>query len=454
MDLASNLSLAVLLCLAAGSPARAQNDVDTNAIYARHWPVQTEDPGVYAGTLTPQLYAQIQRPDLADLAAFNASGEALAFEPLATVWKTPDPQWREAHGFPLPAGADEEGEGLSLQLEKAADGSVSLRAAVGTAATNASSGDLLIDTHMAPEEHQRLQVLEFDFDPAVTDLSAQVRLDASRDLESWRTVVHSASLLQLQQDGQLLQRRQIELTGQTERYLRLRRLDSDTPLPMVGLRVQTRGAKTPDPRPTEHLTAELVSSEGRTFLYRLPSRIPIEKVNLTLAQDNTVAVARLASREDERGPWRPRGSLTVFRLRAAGIELDNEPRSLNGSRDRFWRVEVGSDLNEPPSLEFSYRPERWLLLTQGEGPYVIAAGSRHSTRRNMPLTALLAPIRAKYGADWQPPEVDLGEPTLAAGDAATESTLLERSSDRLLWWVLIASALAIGTMVLRLMRGK
>lgn len=441
-------AILLLSSLAVGMPAFAQPEA-----YARHWPVQASDAGVYAVPLTPELYAQIQRPDLGDLAAFNAAGEALAFGPLAPVWQAPEPQWRAAHWFTLPATVAGQDEGLSLQVKKAADGSVSLRAETGAASAAASSGELLIDTGVNVEEDQRLLALAFEFDPAV-DFSAQVRIDASDDLESWRTLVTSASLLRLQQSGQVLQRRQIELAGRAGRYLRLRRLDANTPLPLTALQVQTRAASAPDPRPGEHLTAELVSREGRTFVYRLPARIPIEQVNLLLAKDNTVAVAALASREGGRGAWRSRGSLTAFRLRAAGVELDNEALSLGGSRDREWRVVVDSDLVAAPTLVFAYRPERWLLLTQGPAPYVIAAGSSRATRSEMPLLALLAPIRGKYGADWQPPETALGEPVIVAGDAAIEATVQERWSGLALWLVLIGSALAIGLMVVRLLRER
>lgn len=447
---AATLSVALITCPLAWCPnANAQPDA-----YARHWPVQVDDSGIYVVTLTPPLYAQIEDPDLGDLAAFNSSGEALGFEPLASIWKIPPPQWRAAHWFALPATEPGREDGLSLQVERAADGRVSLRAEVVPAAESVTGGDLLIDTGIDPQPSQRLQALAFELDPTVTDFSARVRIEASQDLDTWRPLVDSAGLLRLQQGGQLLERRQIELAGSTARYLRLRRLDGDGPLPLIGLQVQTRSTGAPDPPPMERLTAELVSQEGRIFVYRLPARIPVEQVHLHLARDNTVAQASLASREDERDPWRSRGSLTAFRLRAAGVEVDNEALRLSGSRDRQWRVEVEGDLDEAPRLEFSYRPERWLLLTQGTTPYVIAAGSRRASRHELPMVALLAPIRAKYGADWQPPEATLGEPILVAGDAALEATLQERWSGRVLWLILIGSALAISAMVVSLLKAQ
>lgn len=435
-----------LLCLGLSTPVLAQADQ-----YARHWPLQVDVPGVYAVELTPAIYAQIERPDLGDLDAFNAAGEPLAFGPLAALIAQPEPQWRPAHWFQLPAAAAGQGDDVSLQIDRGSDGRLSLRAQVGGDTTVVATGDLIVDTGVTVEESQRLLALAFEFAAHATDFSAQVQVEISDDLHQWRRIA-SGTLMQVQQNGQQLQRRHLDLGSASGRYLRLRRSDASASLPVAGVSVQTRAASAPDPRPSQRLAAELVSREKRTFIYRLPGRVPIEEVDLRLAQDNAVAVVHLASREGGRGAWRPRGSLTAFRLRAAGVELQNEPLRLAGSRDREWRVELGHDVTDPPVLEFAYRPERWLLLTQGEAPWVIAAGSNRVRRSDLPLAALLAPIRAKYGADWQPPPAMLGEPLVVAGEAAVAPTPVDRWSNRALWLLLVGAAAAIALMVIRLLR--
>lgn len=445
----------LLLLLAFGSVAWAQPDA-----YARHWPVQVDETGMYAVTLTPELYAQIERPDLSDLAAFNGAGEALGFELLASIWTQPEPQWRDVPAFDLPPKGSRPGETqtpdetLSFEVDRSKEGRLSLRAEIVPSGPAASGSDQIIDTGLDVDSKERLQALAFELAPEAQDLSASVRIEGSHDLESWRTLVARGSLLQLRQDDRLLQRRRIPLNGATERYLRLHRLDSDAPLPIRALKVQTRTAATLAPQPIERLAAELIAAEDRAYTYRLPARIPVEQIHLRLPQDNVAVVAAVSSRERERDPWRSRGNLTAFRLRAAGVELDNEPLHLSGVRDRQWRVTIDGDLAQPPVLEFAYRPQRWLLLTQGPAPYVIAAGSTRAKRHKMPVAALLTTIRGEYGEDWQPDEVTLGEPIVAAGDAAIEASLQERWSHRVLWLLLIGSALAIAMMVLKLLRER
>lgn len=440
---------AALLGLAfAASPALAQPSA-----YAQQWSVQAETPGAYAITLTPEIYQQIQRDDLGDMAAFNRDGEELAFGPLAPLLSAAEPQWRDAHWFILPAASTDHGGSPMLQVNRAADGAISLRAEVAEPGTAAATGDLLIDTGIRPQDNTRLHAIAFEFAANAADFSVELSIDASDDLENWRIGVARASLLRVRQGEQTLQRRQIEWSGARARYLRLyRKNGSAADLPLSGIQVSTLPRNASDPRPSQTLTVESSGRDGDAYVYRLPARIPVERINLHLPQDNAVAEAHIASREDGRQAWRWRGNLVAFRLRADGVALDNEPLSLIGPRDREWRVTTDAHLLAPPVLEFAYRPERWLLLTQGPAPYVIGAGSSTARREPQPLAALLAPVRAKYGQDWQPTPAALGAPVTAAGDAALRPSTRERWSNLALWTVLIAAAMGIGAMVLHLLR--
>jgi hypothetical protein len=440
--------LGFVVATMAATPVLAQADA-----YARHWAVQVDAPGVYAIELSPALYLQVQRADLGDLAAFNGAGEALAFGPLAPASPRAEPQWRDAPWFVLPTPAAGASDDLNLQVLRTADGAIRLRADLGAGESAPTSGDVLIDTGIDPEARLRLQALSLDFAASAADFSAQLQVDASDDLSDWRLSVAHASVLRVRQGGQTLQRRRIDLPGMVARYLRLRSSEPGA-LPLSGVQVATLAQDTPDPRPDRVLAAEWVGRDGDAWLYRLPARIPAAQVNLRLAQDNAVVRAELSSREHAQDRWQPRGGLMAFRLRAAGVTLDNEPLALNPNRDREWRLNTDIALQTPPQLEFAYQPERWLLLTQGAAPYVIAAGSNRARRDAPPLSALLAPLRIKYGDDWQPPQAALGAPVLAAGTVALAPSARERWSDRALWLLLIGAALAIGWMVVRLLRER
>lgn len=442
-------ALVFALAAFAAAPALAQADT-----YARHWPVRGDAPGVYAIELSADIYQQVQRADLGDLAAFNAAGETLAFGPMATVAAAAQPQWRDAVWFTLPTPSAATIDNVRLQVNRSADGAVSLRTDLDAAGTAALSDDLLVDTGIAPGDRLRVQMLALEFAPTAADVSAELRIDSSDDLTAWQLRVPQASVLRLRHGDQVLQRRTIDLYGGSARYLRVHRLDAGGALPLTALRIGTLPTDAPAPPALRTLPGEAIGRDGDAWLYRLPARIPATRINLRLAQDNAVARADIASREDAHQRWRPRGSLTAFRLRGEGVDLDNEPLLIDSSRDREWRVSTDTPLAKPPALEFTYRPEHWWLLTQGMAPYAIAAGSTRSHRDAPPLAALLAPIRAKYGNDWQPPLATLGDPVIAAGNAAIEISASERWSDRALWLLLIGAALTIGWMVVRLLRER
>ena len=192
--------------------------------------------------------------------------------------------------------------------------------------------------------------------------------------------------------------------------------------------------------------------DERGYIYRLPARVPAEQLDVQLGADNAVATLFVQSRDAQTQAWSPRGSLTAFRLRGAGLDLVNEPLPLAPTREREWRLESQTSLARPPVLRLGYVPERWLLLTQGQAPYVVTAGSGRARREDFPLEALVGQVRAKYGPDWEPPPVELGPGEAAGGEAALVAPAPSRARTFVLWAVLALGAGAVIFMVLRLLR--
>ena len=136
--------------------------------------------------------------------------------------------------------------------------------------------------------------------------------------------------------------------------------------------------------------------------------MPVERLNVALADDNAIASFSVSVREPGQRNWNYQGQLDAFRLRAAGVQLDNEPMDIAPTRELEWRIESTADLARAPVLELYFRPERWLLLTHGNAPFMVAAGSNTQRGGEFPLEALLGQVRAKFGRDWQPPAAPLG----------------------------------------------
>ena len=421
----------------------------TPADYAEQWTLATDREGAYTIALDEGAYRQITRADLADLAAFNADGEELAFGPLPTAYRPPAGTWQAAAWFPLPAteaNATNAGD-LQLHVTRSADGSLALDTSLsGAAQAAAKSGttDLLIGVRA---KDRALDAISFDFATDAPDFSTQIEVEASDDLQHWRTLASDAPLAQLRQGGQVLLRRTVSFDAQSATYLRVHATTA-LPLRAVSLRLREPGAA-----PVwSTLDAQFVERDGRAFIYRLPARIPAERLTLALADDNAVARFAISARESGKTGWQPVGDYTAFRLRGEGVAMDAEPMDIGATRLREWRIEPDSNLAKTPKLSFDYRPESWVVLTHGRAPYTIVAGSARARRGEFAIDALIAQLRGHYGDQWRPQVIGYGDMRESAGEAALHGWDASQRRTWLLWGVLVLGAGVVIWMVVGLLR--
>jgi hypothetical protein len=417
--------------------------------YATQWTLATDKEGAYAVALDEPVYREVTRADLADLAAFNADGEELAFEPLPPAYRAPAGTWRTAAWFALPAPAANAPTAGDLQLHvtRSADGGLALDTSLtGAAQAAAKSGvaDLLIDVRA---KDRSLDALAFDFASDAPDFSTQITVEASDDLEHWRTVVSDAPLAQLRQGGQVLLRRTAAFDAQPATYLRVH---ASTALPVraVSLKLREPGAE----HAWSALAADFVERDGSAFVYRLPARIPAERLNIVLADDNAVARFTVSARETGETRWQPIGKYTAFRLRGEGVALDAEPMDIGATRLREWRIEPDATVAKPPKLSFDYQSESWVVLTNGRAPYTIVAGSARARRGEFAVAALIAQLRGHYGEQWRPQAIGHGDMRESAGEAALHGWDANQKRTWMLWGVLVLGAGVVIWMVIGLLR--
>ncbi len=421
----------------------------TPADYASQWTLATDKADAYAVTLDSDIYRQVTRTDLADLAAFNADGEELAFGPLPSARQAPPSAWREAAWFALSkqdSTAANAGD-LQMHVSRAADGSLAVDTTLSGAAQAAARNgvdDLLIDVRA---KDRSIDALAFDFASDAPDFSAQIGVEASDDLQHWHGMVADAPLAQLRQNGQTLLRRTVEFNAEAATYLRIH-ASALLPLRSVQLRLRDVGSE-----PARvGLNATLVGRDGRAFVYGLPALVGVERLAIALADDNAVAHFTVSAREPGETQWREIGGYTAFRLRGAGIALDAEPMDVAAVRAREWRIQPDADLAKAPQLRLDYQPETWVLFTHGRAPYVIVAGSKRAQRGTFAIDALVGQLRAHYGEQWRPPTIGHAQMRASAGAAALNGWDATQRRTWLLWGVLLLGAGAVVAMVVGLLR--
>ena len=454
-------SIIMVLSLLLASTAAAGEPAD----FARQWPVlghcgqgigklapEDEKPvqceAAFALALDESVYRIATRADLGDVVAFNADDEPLAFGPMPAAYGPPPAVWRESAWFALPDPDPSQPADLHLHVSRSTTGDLQLDATLRHGPEQTIT-DYLVDVR-APE--RTVEAIEFELTLNAPDFSSQVRVDASDDLQNWRTLVDEATVAQLRQGGQALVRRQVEFVPTSARYLRVQVVDGAKGLPLRGLRLLLQPATAArEIHKRSKIKANFVRRDGRAFVYLLPARVPVERMNIYLEDNNAVANFSVSAREVDARDWTYVGQLTAFRLVGAGVQLDNEAMPVASSRRQEWRIEPSIDLARIPTLQFDYRPETWLLLTHGKPPFKVAAGSSSMRRAEFPLEALVGQVRAKYGRDWLPTEASLGAMQTAGGDAALTAFDPARKRAWLLWALLLIAAVAIIAMVVRLL---
>ncbi len=436
-----------LRCLMLGLLLSGAVAASTSSDYAQQWPVNAQGEGAYAINLNEEVYRIIQKTDLSDMAAFNAAGEALPFGPMPSLYGPMPAVWSEAKTFSLPKEASQNPDVLKLHVQRSAAGELNLDADFAHTPSTRDSHDWIIEVI---DDKQAIEALQVQLSEQAGDFNAQLVVQSSNDLQQWQHLT-TAAIVSLQQDGQRLQRLQVELPGSTAKYLRVQSLDAPSGMQISGFRIKQRPFGIVRSPPLQSMQATFLKKDGRGFVYEIPARILPELLNIELKNTNAIAQFAISARQNELDYWQPQGSLTVFRLRAAGVSLDNEASSVQSGRMRYWRIETGTEIDQPPVLKFSYRPEQFLLLTHGTGPYVIAAGSMRAQRDQYPLDVLINQVKLQQGRDWKPAAVSLGKASKVIGDMEAIGRAPTDWRSIILWSVLLLGAGAVILMVLKLL---
>ncbi len=468
------LSAAMLSAALAATAAQPEASKATGD-YAYRWPLKTEGQNAaWQFELTPEVYAALIDPEFGDFVVLNADGQAV---PVARL--TVDPATRPGVAqaplpvFALPRRAsDASADDLSLRLERDGNGRLRLlQVDMGAPATLATPApavpapiDYVMDADLGRDPKRPATVDRLDLRwPEAGDIHTRFAVEGSDDLEHWQMLVDGAAVVSLRRGGSVLQRRDIALPPTSLRYLRLRQLDGD---PVPGLQVTARrtrgGAQPPQWR---RLRAEFVDTapdafgKGHLYRYRLPAKLPVGRVGVTLGADNATAEVILDAQNGSvsgEDAWTPIGRTLLFRLQQNSLRIDNEDYALTAPiAAREWRLRSPIALTPTPTMDVAYLPDRFVFLAQGSGPYTLAAGSRDARRDPLPVEQALAPLRSRLGAEWSPPVATLGARSEAAGTRAYVEKPTPPDWRRwLLWGFLVLGAAIVGGFALSLLRAR
>jgi hypothetical protein len=446
--------------------------------YALRFPLTVHPQVSLQRLLLPVKVLQgLQVGDYQDLRIFNGLGQAVPMA-LATVPTGPAKRHEKSLVvYPL-ASASKAGGMAGVTLDVREDGLGNNQVRIETrpgakqpAAAPASTG-VLLDARAIDEPAVSLS-LDIDLPEAQP---VRFRAEIGQDLQHWRPLAETV-MYRAVGGGSDLGDSRFELRGESlaGHYLRVSWPDAlpGTAAPRVrGATVVTQAMN----ESTERLRAEFkppTAADPHTLVFSWPFATPVAAIDITPQEVNSVVPFELFGRETGNLPWKRLASAVAYRLQSAVQPQvqTNGPLELPPGR---WRdIRIQADPLTPgfltaPRLNVLFEPVQLIFLTNGPGPFILAAGLASAPAAYLAMDALLPAYSPGQENNVPLASIDLSPlpgaspaPGKAAADGIVElaspqpgptTRPLSKMRSGILWLVLLAGTGVLAAMALVLMR--
>ena len=410
-------------------------------------------PAVQTLLLPLEVYRGL-RNDRADLSVFDGAGRSVPWA-LRELVATTAVQ-REEHAapiFPLHGAASEGATDLSVQVERAQDGTlISVRTPrVRPERSKAKLLAYIVETGQADRE---LTGLRFALAAATESTLWSVRVEASDDLNHWQELTAGSQIVgRLLHAGQLVERAHVDLAPTRASYLRIR-WDGSEPLPLDRLFVERSADVTRAPSTSATLSLPPRMLTNGSYELDLGGNLALIALVPRFATENVLLPATLYA-GDEAASRHLVFAGQLYRLSHDGSTLESGPVALAHTRARFLRLSTDAHAVAPPrelGFDVSYAPEQLLFVPHGSEPHLLAFGSYRAEGPPFRAEQLLAPLSTAQQAKLPLASARVGQLRKLSGELARKAPPPPRSYRRaVLWSVLTAGALTMVLLALRLL---
>lgn len=411
---------------------------------------------IYRFELPRSVHSDTRR-DQGDLRIFNAAGEVV---PHALLEYTPPAerslQTTALNHFPVYRSATT-ATGVTIDVRQRTDGSL-ISARVDTGRTPRAGPGLAGYLLDASAIKRPVVALIAEWQEQAQGTVIPVQVEASDDLQNWRSVSRNAQLVDLSYGGQRLRRNRIELDGTAARYWRLTWPADREAIALSSIAAET-STQVERPRPLrwDPATALRSGEKAGEFLFE-SGGLTVESLRLALPQANTVTPIRIFHRDKDRDPWREAANTIAYRLERNGGEIVAPPIAICCSNDRLWMIAfdqrgggIGAGM---PQVELGWVPRQLLFVARGTAPFRLAYGNRNAMPTNFSAATLVPGYRPEDFPKL--PEARLGTATRAAATATTEAFPGPADAANWrsigLWGILVLGVLGLGGMTWHLLR--
>ena len=280
----------------------------------------------------------------------------------------------------------------------------------------------------------------------------RLRLEGSQNLNSWHTIVSSATISNMKWNQHTLVQRKIELPARLPKYLRLS-WPGDTDLDLTSVNMHFSDTYHAQTRQWSEFTAERYDPTNATYYFNTNTVIPADRLMLVPKTRNTVLNVQIETASTPKGPWYSRYHGLVYDLQFDDIHLASPAITQTVNSHRFWRVRIlGGDGGQKNDLDLrlGWIPEQLLFVATGESPFTLTYGSARVGPVSAPLAMLLSETEIKKQGKLIKP-ARLGA-SLDFGNRSKLEPEAPRADWKkyILWAVLILGVIVLAIMALRL----
>jgi hypothetical protein len=397
-----------------------------------------QEGAAYRLSLPLAVYQNTVQEDLSDLRVFNAAGIVVPFSLSRPAAQTANHRAPVALPlFPLHEGARVVIDGIRVTINSPG-AAVNLQTQNGTTPV-ASISQYILDGRVLDSSMSALQLA---WPETAAEYSGRVRVEASDDLGSWRTVAQGAPIANLRANGQAIIENRVTLAPAKAKFWRLSWLGAPPTFELTSVLAE------PADSPIEPVWAALDvvgvrdPTKPEEYVFDLGAHPPVSRINVLLPDANSVLDVSLSSRRAQQTPWRLVTRAGFYRLKSADGGQQNSPIRIGVDADRYWQARIlnsGGLPQSPLRLHVEWIPNEVTFLAEGSAPFLLVYGNASAPRgeadlSHLPTTLEVAP------ATLGPPQALGGPARLIAKSAPYPWTRIA------LWSVLIFAVLLLAWM--------
>jgi hypothetical protein len=253
----------------------------------------------------------------------------------------------------------------------------------------------------------------------------------------------AAPVASLQADGQKFLQARIVLPPTRANFWRLSWVGDVPSVPVTKVQAEFAQARADPGWSTATVGARQYARRSSDYVFDLGGHAPVERVDLRLAEANSVVAADLYSRNDPRAAWNFVTRARFYRIHTPRGDDHNEPLAVPLNRDRYWLVRTANPTSGAGlTLTAAWRPRELVFLAQGDPPFLVAYGSSSSIAARTDLTQFIANIAV--------PPATLGTGAKLGGTARLTAARPFPWRRWILWLVLLGALAVLGYMAARL----